>query len=258
MKIVDTHAHLYLEEFQQDRDEVIQRAIDKGVQTMLLPNIDAGTVEDMLTLHKRFPKYCLPMMGLHPTSVKKETFEDELLLVKQQVLTNTYFGIGEIGIDLYWDKKYEEQQREAFRYQLGLAKKYKLPVSIHVRNAFEIALTIVKQELDDDLKGVFHCFTGTLKEAYQIMDMGLLLGIGGIVTFKKAGLAETIRNISTDYLVLETDAPYLTPVPFRGKRNESSYLYYILEKIASVQSVSMEEIAEKTTFNATTLFNIML
>ena len=229
MKLIDTHTHLYLEEFKDDRREVVEAAINASVDTMLLPNIDGGTVDEMNSLASSFPENCFPMMGLHPTSVKDE-YEKDLAMVEHLLNKGAYIAVGEIGIDLYWDKTYREQQIDAFRIQLKLAKKHKLPVSIHTRNSFEEIYPIVKEELNDDLKGVFHCFLGSEEEAKKIMDLGFLMGVGGVITFKKATIGDVVKNIPNNYLVFETDAPFLTPVPFRGKRNQSAYIKYIAEK----------------------------
>jgi len=253
MKFIDTHTHLYLDEFNNDRNEVVEAAIKEGVQTMLLPNIDSETIEEMNNLSKAFPANCFPMMGLHPTSVKENY---ELEIVKQELENGNYKAVGEIGIDLYWDKTFREQQIDAFRTQLKLAKKYKLPVSIHTRDSFQDAYPIVKEELTDDLKGVFHCFLGTLEEAKKIMDIGFLMGIGGVVTFKKALIAEVVKDIPAESLVFETDAPFLTPVPYRGKRNQSAYIKYIAEKTALIKGIPIEDIAAITTDNAVNLFNL--
>ena len=255
MILVDTHTHLYLEQFDEDRAEVVESAIDEGVKWMLLPAIDSTSLEDMKKLHRQFPDNCLPMIGLHPTSVK-DNYEEELELVVEELQSGNYIAVGEIGIDLYWDKTHAEQQKDAFRKQLRLAKKYGLPVSIHIRDSFELAYPIVKDELTDELRGIFHCFTGTRAEAKQIMDVGFKMGIGGIVTFKNSGLGEVVKTIPDEFLVLETDAPFLTPTPFRGKRNQSAYLKYIAEKLAEIKSKSIEEIAEITTRNAIDVFHI--
>ena len=253
MILTDTHTHLYLEDFDNDRARVMQNALDNGVERILLPNIDSTTLERLQKMVSAFPENCFPMMGLHPTSVKEDV-EKELALVEKELQTGNYYGVGEIGIDLYWDQTFAEEQKEAFRRQLQWAKKYRLAVSIHTRNAFDSVLHIVKQELTDNLKGVFHCFTGTTEEAKKLMDTGFKLGIGGIVTFKNSGLAETVAGLPLEALVLETDAPYLTPVPYRGKRNQSAYLLYIAQKIAEVKNVRIEEVAEVTTATAETLF----
>ncbi len=253
MILTDTHTHLYLEDFDDDRPAVINRAAEKNVQRILLPNIDSSTLTRLKKMTTAFPGICFPLMGLHPTSVK-EDMEKELALVEKELETGKYFGVGEIGIDLYWDKTFEAEQKEAFRRQLRMAGKHHLAVSIHTRNAFEDTLSIVKKELDGSLKGVFHCFTGTFEEAKKVLDTGFKLGIGGIVTFKNSGLAETVARLPLEALVLETDAPYLTPVPFRGKRNESAYLYYIAQKIAEIKNIPPEKVAETTTETARQLF----
>jgi TatD DNase family protein len=253
MILTDTHTHLYLEDFDADRPEVMARALKNGVQRILLPNIDSATLPQLKKTVSEFPENCFPMMGLHPTSVKKD-FETELAIVETELAAGKYYGVGEIGIDLYWDKTFEEEQKEAFRRQLQLAKKYRLAVSIHTRNAFGTVLQIVKQELTDDLKGVFHCFTGTEKEARQLLDTGFKLGIGGIVTFKNSDLGRVVSQLPPETLVVETDAPYLTPAPYRGKRNESAYLIYIVQKIAELQNIPAEKVAEITTDTARQLF----
>ncbi len=253
MILTDTHTHLYLDDFEKDREEVVNNALENGVERMLLPNIDSTTLHDLKAITTAFPEFCFPMMGLHPTSVNKD-YEKEMTLVEQELAMGNYCGVGEIGIDLYWDSTFEEAQKEAFRKQLRLAKKYRLAVSIHTRNAFKITCQIVKEELTDDLKGVFHCFTGTVDEAKQIMDMGFKMGIGGIVTFKNSGLAEVVTRLPLEALVLETDAPYLTPVPFRGKRNQSAYLLYVAKRVAIIKNILPEEVGEMTSRTAENLF----
>ncbi len=251
--MVDTHTHLYLGQFDDDRREVVEWAIEQGVERMLLPNIDSGSLQAMKDLHRAFPENCLPMMGLHPTSVKDD-YLAELELVEKELQTGNYIAVGEIGIDLYWDKTHSDQQKDAFRRQLRMAKAFGLPVSIHTRDSFELTFRIVKEEQNGKLKGVFHCFTGSGKEAAMVADTGFLMGIGGIVTFKNAGLAEVVKTIPEEFLVLETDAPFLTPAPFRGKRNQSAYLKFIAEKLAGLKSTAVEEIAEITTRNALRVF----
>ncbi len=255
MFFTDTHTHLYVEEFNVDRHQVVQQALDAGIYRMLLPNIDVNSWQAMMDLHDAFPENCLPMMGLHPTSVK-EDYEKELAMVQEELAKGRYCGVGEIGIDLYWDETFRDQQIDAFRKQLQWAKKHQLGVSIHTRNASELTYQIVKEELTDDLKGVFHCFTGSWDDAKRIMDVGFKMGIGGIVTFKNSGLAEVVKQIPMESLVLETDAPYLTPVPFRGKRNQSAYIKYIAGKVAVIKGKSMEEMAEFTNRNAEQVFSI--
>ncbi len=255
MILVDTHTHLYLEEFDTDRNEVVNAAINAGVKFMLLPRIDSESHKAQMELSRQFPENCLSMMGLHPTSVKDD-YEKELALVEEELKTKKYTGIGEIGIDLYWDDTYREQQEFVFRRQLQLAKEYKLPVSIHTRDSFDEIYSIVKDEHNEDLTGVFHCFTGTKEQAGKIMDLGFKMGIGGILTFKNAKLPEVVKDIPAGFMVLETDAPFLTPVPYRGKRNQSRYVVYIAEKLAEIKHTTLQEVAEITTANAAELFKL--
>lgn len=255
MTLIDTHTHLYLEDYQDDRDAVIRNALEAQVKGMLLPAIDSQSFDSLKQLANQYPANCFPMAGLHPTSVK-EDYEEELKLMEKALISGTYYGIGEIGIDLYWDQTFQEQQLDAFRKQLRWAKKYKLAVSIHTRNSFEEAYRIVKEELTDDLTGVFHCFTGTFQEASMIMDLGFYMGIGGILTFKNSTLGEVVKKIPMHHLVLETDSPFLTPAPYRGKRNQSAYLIYVAEKMAEIKNLPLEEVAEQTTLNAKKLFKL--
>ena len=255
MKLIDTHTHLYLNNFDTDRNEVIQNAVNQGVETMLLPAIDRSTFNSMMDLVKTYPSNCLPMIGLHPTSVNNN-YEAEIKLVESKLKEGGYIAVGEIGIDLYWDRTYVDQQKDAFRRQLRMAKKYQLSAIIHTRDSFDEIYTIVKEETTDNLRGVFHCFTGTIDEAKKIIDIGFSMGIGGIITFKNAGLAEIVENLPIESLVLETDAPYLTPAPFRGKRNQSAYITYIANKLAKVKNMRVEQIAEFTSNNAIELFNL--
>ncbi len=257
MIFVDTHTHLYLEQFDNDRASVVNDAISAGTELMLLPNIDSESLQAMKELNQLFPDNCLPMMGLHPTSVN-DNYETELELVEKEHADNSYIAVGEIGMDLYWDKTFMHQQQDALRRQLRLAKKLKLPVSIHSRDAFDEIFEIVTEELNDKLKGVFHCFTGTLDEANKIIQTGFKMGIGGVVTFKNSRLPEVVKEISLDHFVLETDAPFLTPMPFRGKRNQSSYLTYIAEKVAEIKGCELKEVADITTKNASEIFNLNL
>ncbi len=255
MILIDTHTHLYLEEFDEDRNEVVQDAIRDGIKYMLLPRIDSKSHQVQMELSGQFPQNCLSMMGLHPTSVDNG-FEKELEVVENELKTGKYIGVGEIGIDLYWDKTYKEQQEYVFRRQLQLAKEYNLPVSIHTRDSFDEIYQIVSKEHTDELSGVFHCFTGTQEQAKQIMDLGFKMGIGGILTFKNAKLQEVVKDIPMEFLVFETDAPFLTPAPYRGKRNQSKYVVYIAEKLAEIKNISLQEAAETTTANATELFKL--
>ena len=253
MKIIDTHCHLYSEEFKDDIKEVIKRAKAEGVTKFYLPAIDSTCLEAMLELEKQFPNECIAMMGLHPCYVK-ENYKDELKIVETQLDARSFAAVGEIGLDFYWDKTFAEQQYEAFELQMQWALDKQLPIVIHTRNAMQETLNTVKPYAAKGLKGIFHCFSGSYESAKQIVDMDFLLGIGGVITYKNAGLPEALAKISVEHLVLETDSPYLTPVPFRGKRNESSYLKYIIEKLADVKNISVEELAEITTANAEKMF----
>lgn len=253
--LIDTHAHIYSEDFIHDVDEVLQRAYDNDVKKVILPNIDSGSVKRLLDLADAYPHLCFPLMGLHPTSVAAD-YREELEAVEYWLEKRKFYGIGEIGIDLYWDRTFFNEQQDAFRYQIKLAKSYQLPIIIHVRDSFDEVFSVVKEEQDGNLKGIFHCFTGTQDEARKIIDQGFLLGIGGVVTFKNSDLANIIQNLSLQHLVIETDAPYLTPVPKRGKRNESAYLVYVAQELAKIFDVSVNEVAEATSENARSLFGI--
>ncbi len=255
MKLIDTHTHLYLDEFDNDRDEVVKNAIDKGVEQMFLPNINSKSIEGMLSLEAKFPKNVFAMMGLHPTDVK-EDFEDELKIVEHWLAKRKFIAIGEIGIDLYWDTTFKNEQIIAFKFQIELARKYDLPIVIHSRDSMTEILEVLNSINLEKVKGVFHCFNGNLEEANKVIEMGFLLGIGGVVTFKNAGLDKIVSAIDLKYLLLETDAPFLTPAPHRGKRNESAHTYYIAQKIAEIKQTNIEEVAEITTKNAEHLFKI--
>ena len=255
MQFVDTHSHLYLPEFDNDRDEVINRAIREGIVKICLPNIDTRSVKPMMDLVNKYPDFCFPMMGLHPTSVRKN-YQDVLKIVKEYLLKETFIAIGEIGIDFYWDNTYKKEQMKAFREQIGLAIDNQLPVVIHIRESFDEVFYILDEFKPDYPEGIFHCFTGNLDQAHRAIAMGFKLGIGGIVTFKNAGLDFVIKNIDIKHIVLETDSPYLAPVPKRGKRNESFYLVYTARKIAQLKNITIEKIAEITTQNAFDLFKL--
>ena len=258
MNFIDTHTHLYLKHFKQDREKVIRKAITNGVDKMLLPNINSSTIKAMNKICTDFPKNCFAMIGLHPCDVKYETYKKELKIVEDELKTGNYIAIGEIGLDLYWDKTNLEIQKDAFEYQINLAKNYGLPVAIHVRESFKEAIEIVEKLNDKDLSGVFHCFTGSVNDAERIIELGnFYLGIGGVLTFKNARLDKTLEKIDLKHLILETDSPYLAPTPFRGKRNESKYIVNIAKKLAEVKDVSLEEIAEITSGNANSLFKIL-
>lgn len=255
MMMIDTHCHLYSEEFQQDIDDVISRAKTSGVTKFYLPAIDSSSLEAMLALEKKYPNECFAMMGLHPCYVK-DNYQEELAIVQQQLQSRHFVAIGEIGLDFYWDKTFTTQQHEAFELQMQWALDYHLPIVIHTRNAMQETINMVKPFAGKGLTGIFHCFSGSYESAKQITDMNFMLGVGGVITYKNAGLAEALQNIPNEFLVLETDAPYLTPVPFRGKRNESSYLTYVTEKLAVSKQMSVEAMAAITTANAERLFKV--
>ena len=252
---VDTHAHLYHGKFEEDRAVMVQRALDAGVSKLLLPNVDHESIDAMHALCEAFPEVCYPMMGLHPCSVGADNAA-AMEEVERSLRTRSYCAVGEIGIDLYWEKAWLVQQQEVFREHLRWAKELKLPIVIHCRESFAETIAIVEEEKDADLRGVFHCFTGTPEQAQRVMDVGdFYLGIGGVVTYPKGGLAETMAIVGPDHCVLETDAPYLSPVPFRGKRNESAYIPHIAAKLAEATGRSVEEVAQITTANAHRLFD---
>jgi len=253
--MVDTHAHIYLEQFESDRDAVIARAVECGVERMLLPNIDVPTLEPMLEVCRQFPGRCFPMLGLHPTSVD-EHFERQLAIIEPHLAHTEIVAIGETGVDLYWDKQYIGQQLDAFRIQIGWARKYGLPLSIHCRKSYNEIISVLKKEQDGTLTGVFHCFPGNLRQAEEVIALGFMLGIGGVVTYKNAEMATVVQHTGIEHLLTETDAPYLSPAPFRGKRNESAYIYNIVQKIAELKSMSVSEVAEATNANAERTFHL--
>jgi len=253
--IIDSHSHIYSEEFDSDRSETILRAHEAGVSKIIMPNIDSTSVAPMLETSAAFPQMCIPLMGLHPTSVNGN-YQNELALAENWLRQEKFAGIGEIGIDLYWDKTFLKEQQYVFRRQIQIAKEMNLPVVIHVRNSFNEVFSIVGEEQTGNLKGIFHCFNGSALEAKKIIEIGFLLGIGGVVTFKNSGLGEVVRQTGIEFLALETDSPYLAPAPFRGKRNESSYINYIAEKIAELCSIPFEEVAETTSKNVSRLFGL--
>ncbi|MEJ7739447.1 MAG: TatD family hydrolase [Chitinophagaceae bacterium] len=251
--MIDTHCHVYLDEFKDDIKEVISTAISKGVNKFYLPCIDSAVIPAMMNLEVLFPENCIAMMGLHPCSVK-ENVHDELRIAEECLLKRTFAAIGETGLDFYWDRTFEQEQYMAFNRQIEWALQYDLPVVIHSRNSTRECIDTVRQHQKGNLKGVFHCFSGDADLAHEIIGMGFYLGIGGVITYKNAGLSEVIKGIDLEHLVLETDAPYLSPVPFRGKRNEPAYLTYVIDKLAEVKGVSVEEVIEITTGNAEKLF----
>ncbi|MDX1940645.1 MAG: TatD family hydrolase [Saprospiraceae bacterium] len=254
MNLIDTHTHLYLPEFDEDKDEMIRRAIEAHVNKMYLPNVDSETIEPMLALEAAYPDHCFAMMGLHPCSVK-ENYKEELAIVEEWLWKRPFAAVGEIGIDLYWDQTFVKEQKEAFLIQCEWAKKLQLPIVIHTRNATQVAIDLVRTIKDERLYGIFHCFGGTLEEAEAIIDMGFYLGIGGVLTFKKSGLDKIMEVIDLQHIVLETDSPYLAPVPYRGKRNESAYILIIAEKLAEIKGIMVEEVARISSANAKKVFS---
>ena len=255
MTITDTHTHLYSEEFDLDRDEMMQRALKNGVTRFFIPAIDSNYIKKMYALESDYPENVFLMMGLHPTYVK-DNYLDELQIVEQELESRKFYAIGEIGIDLYWDKTHLKEQQIAFRRQIQLAKKYKLPIVIHCREAFDEIFEILEEEKSDDLFGIFHCFSGTYEQALQAISYNMKLGIGGVVTFKNGKIDQFINQIDLKHIVLETDSPYLAPIPYRGKRNESSYIVNVVDKLASLYDLSPEEIALKTTENSKAIFGV--
>ena len=253
MTIIDTHCHLYAEEFENDIEQVIANAQQESVQQFYLPNIDSSSIESMLQLEAKYPGVCIAMMGLHPCSVNAD-YNKELQTVESWLQKRRFAAVGEIGLDFYWDRTFEIQQYEAFRRQTELALQYQLPIVIHTRNAMQQCIDVVSEYAGRGLKGIFHCFGGSMQEAEQIIALGFYLGIGGVLTYKKSGLPAVLDHISLEHMVLETDAPYLAPVPKRGKRNESAYLKYIITALAEIKQTSPEEIARITTANATFVF----
>lgn len=251
--MIDTHCHLYLDDFDADRPAIIERANMESVERFYLPAIDSSIIARMLKMEQDYPGQCFAMMGLHPCSVK-ENFEEELQIAEQWLSRRKFAAVGETGLDFYWDKTFTAQQYTAFRTQVGWAKKYNIPVVIHSRQSTPECIDVIKEMHDASLTGIFHCFGGSLEEAQQITELGFHLGIGGVLTYKNSGLAGVIEKLPLDNIVVETDAPYLTPVPFRGKRNESAYLKYVVQKIADVKKISVDEAAAITTFNAQKLF----
>jgi TatD DNase family protein len=255
MTITDTHTHLYSEEFDIDRNEMMQRAINNGVTRFFIPAIDSNYIQKMYALESDYPENVFLMMGLHPTHVK-DNYLDELQMVEQELASRKFVAIGEIGIDLYWDKTHLKEQQIAFKRQIQLAKKYKLPIVIHCREAFDEIFEILEEEKSADLFGIFHCFSGTYEQALQAISYNMKLGIGGVVTFKNGKIDQFINQIDLSHIVLETDSPYLAPIPFRGKRNESSYILNVVDKLASLYGLSSEEIAIQTTENSKAIFGI--
>lgn len=255
MLLIDTHLHLYAEEFDDDRRQVIDNALTAGVGQLLLPNIDSTTIESMMSLARQYPDVCFPMMGLHPCYVK-ENYKKELAIVEKKLLSGEFYGVGEIGMDKYWDLTFIKEQEEALRIQLILADQLQLPVALHTRNCTTDVLDIIDSLKLKNLTGIFHCFGGTPEEAKRVINIGMYLGIGGVVTFKNGGLDQVLTDIDLKQIVLETDGPYLAPVPFRGKRNQPAYLKHIAEKISEIKKCSLKEVADITSANARNLFGI--
>lgn len=255
MTITDTHTHLYSDEFDGARDEMIRRAIDKGVTRFFIPAIDSSVTQSMYDLEKKYPDNIFLMMGLHPTYVK-ENYEEELQHVEDELAKRKFYAVGEIGIDLFWDKSTLDIQKIAFRRQIRLAKQYRLPINIHCRDAFDEIFEILESEKSDGLFGIFHCFTGTYEQALQAISLNMKLGIGGVVTFKNGKIDQFLHQIDLKHIVLETDSPYLAPVPFRGKRNESAYIVNVVQKLSEIYGISETEIARITTENSKTIFGI--
>jgi len=250
---VDTHSHIYSSEFSSDRSEAIANALNSGVSKIILPNIDSSTIKPLLDLTTSYPDLFIPLIGLHPTSVK-EDFHKELEIIEYWMNKRKFSGIGEIGIDLYWDKTFINEQLEAFRIQIGWAKRAGIPVVIHVRDSFPEVIEVIEQEKGESLRGVFHSFTGSADQAAQVIELGFKIGIGGIVTFKNSGLDAVVQQIKLEHILLETDSPWLAPVPYRGKRNESAYISIIAAKVAALHYTSTDEVSRITTQNAQQLF----
>ena len=255
MTLIDSHAHIYLEHFKSDIDEIIESARDSDVEKILMPNIDDTSIDDMLELANRYPGVCYPMIGLHPCSVNKE-FEKQLYKVEDWLKHEKFIAVGEMGTDLYWDKTFWEQQKEAFKIQIELAKSNNLPFVIHCRDSIDETIELIEPFNNNDLSGVFHCFAGTLEQAKRITEMGFYLGIGGVATFKNGGLEPVLKEIDLDKIVLETDSPYLAPTPHRGKRNEPAYVKLVAQKVSDVREHGIDETAGATTSNCIKLFKL--
>ncbi len=255
MNLIDTHAHIYSDEFENDRAGAIERAKTAGVNKILMPAIDSSTHENMLRLEEEYAGTCISMMGLHPCSVK-ENYEEELRIAEEYLVKQKFMAVGEIGLDFYWDVSFKDQQYAAFHRQVEWALAYDIPISIHSRNATDECIKVVQEHQQGKLRGVFHCFSGTPGQAMQLIELGFYLGIGGVLTFKNAGLDKIVKEIDLSCMVLETDAPYLAPVPFRGKRNECSYIPYILQKLADIKEMPTDIVARITTTNAEKLFGL--
>jgi TatD DNase family protein len=255
MRFIDTHAHLYSSPLNENRELIIQNAINNGIDTIIMPAIDSDTLESMLELEAAYPKNCIAMMGLHPCSVK-DNVQQELDIVEAQLKKRKFIAIGEIGLDYYWDKTFIQQQIEAFTIQMQWALEKQLPIVIHTRNAMGETIEAVKPFAKKGLRGIFHCFSGSQESAQQIISMGFHLGLGGVLTYKNAAVAEAIKEIPMSHLVLETDAPYLSPVPYRGKTNEPAFMIEVAKKLAEIKNIPLQEVAAITTNNAKAVFGI--
>lgn len=253
--LTDTHTHIYYQAGTEKLQEQVQRCLDNQITKLFLPNVDSASIKPVMETVAAYPEHCFPMLGLHPCSVK-ENYKGELAIIEKALAEHKVYAIGEIGLDLYWDKTTLAIQKEAFKIQVSWAKSLGLPIDIHCREAFDELFELLEELQDDKLFGILHCFTGTLEQAHKAIDLGFALGIGGVVTFKKAGLDLVVKQIDLQHIVLETDAPYLAPSPYRGKENESSYLYHIAEKVADLHEMSIADLAKITTENATRIFGI--
>jgi TatD DNase family protein len=253
LELIDTHAHIYSEEFDADRGDMLIRCEEQGISKIFMPNVDHASVDRMMEVELRYPKRCFPMMGLHPCSVKKD-FERELYIVEQWLHKRKFSAVGEMGTDLHWDKTFWDQQKEAFSIQVNWAKQFNLPIVIHSRESIDQTIELLEPQLDGKLTGIFHCFSGNLEQAKKIIAMGFYLGIGGVATFKNGGLDKVLAEIDLSYIVLETDSPYLAPVPHRGKRNEPSYIQLVAQKVSEIKKVSLEELTRATTSTALSIF----
>ncbi|BDD03529.1 TatD family hydrolase [Aureibacter tunicatorum] len=253
MKFVDTHAHIYSEEFEQDVDQIIEECLSSGVEKIFMPNIDEDSIQKMLALESKYPEVCHPMIGIHPCYVKSD-YPQQLERVEKLLGERNWTAVGEIGIDLYWDKSLKKEQELALAMQIDMAKEHNLPIVLHCRDSFEETYEIVKSKQDGNLEGIFHCFTGSVEDARKIEDLGFYIGIGGVSTFKNGGLDKVLPHVGLDRIVLETDAPYLSPTPYRGKRNKPSYIPLIAQRIADLKEVRLEEVAKVTTDNSLKIF----
>ncbi len=255
MPIIDTHAHIYLKQFKEDVDKVIQRAKAEGVESIFLPNIDLDSIEGMLSLSEQYPNYCYALLGLHPCSVK-ENFEAILEQMKPMFQQHTFYGVGETGLDYHWDVTYKDQQKEALKIQVEWANELKLPIILHTRKSFEDTYDIIAKHKSAELTGIFHCFGGNADDAQKVIDIGFYVGIGGVVTYKNSNLDETLKHVPLNKILIETDSPYLSPVPKRGKRNEPAFTKWVVEKIATIKNISIEEVETITTQSAKKLYQI--